>query len=278
MNRWPGRVLLPVFLIAASCSSPASIGTPGSFSSPAPPDEFASGLTIGFIPAGFAWGWNEGHETAKFHTFQTEDESQQLSVGIQMSPPSPSSPGETTTRNGREFIVYDSSTEIRVTQDIGNNIRIDVVSSTLDPATLLQVAESVQIQANTTSSTLTRADPGGLVVPDCDDSASCPAGFVLGDGVFYNLGCRAVREADVTSEVLGRGRLDDESVTVNAIEGIDRSVMVAVSLPGGLCEEGDQALSHWTGAFPPSVDDEALQEANCSVGELTEVQRIADGC
>jgi hypothetical protein len=271
-----GLVLLS--LIAVSCSSPTVVVDSVSFSSPEPPDEFASGLTIGFIPEGFAWVWNEGHETATFHTFQTDDESGHLSVGIQVSPPLPSASGEEVSRDGRQFVVYDSAREIRVTEDVGNGVRLDVVSGSLDREILLRVADSVTFKPTDTATTVPIVAAGGLVVPDCNDTASCAAGFILDNGVFYNLGCRAVRDAQVTAEVLGRGQLDGESVTVNAIEGIDRAVMVAVSLPGGLCEEGDQPLSKWTGAFASTIDDDVLREANCSVGELTEAQRVADDC
>lgn len=117
--------------------------TDTTFVSPQPPDEFASGLTIGFIPEGFSWVWNEGHETATFHMFQTQDESEQLSVGIQMSPPPHPGSGEVQTRGDREFTIYNEGDEVRITEDVGNEVRVDVVSSSLDADTLMRIAESV---------------------------------------------------------------------------------------------------------------------------------------
>lgn len=271
-------LLWMILLFVVSCASPSDGGSPGSFTAPPPPNEFASGLTIGFVPEGFDWVWNEGHETATFHTFQTEDESEQIWVGIQMSPPPHPGTGEPLSRGGRDFVVYDSGTEVRVTEDLGNDIRIDVVSASLDTETLLRIAESVAFDPTVTSTTVPVASPGELVVPDCDDTGLCAAGFVLDDGIFYGLSCRAVRDAEVSDEVLGRGQLEGEEVTVNAVEGIDRDVMVAVSLPGGLCHDGAEALSGWSVAFPSTVDDAVARETLCQVGELTEAQRVADGC
>jgi hypothetical protein len=35
-------------------------------------------MKIGLIPDGYEFAWNEGHERAIFHAFQTADESGQL--------------------------------------------------------------------------------------------------------------------------------------------------------------------------------------------------------
>lgn len=133
----PAAVL---FLVLASCSSSE---TGGNLTSPDPPVEWASGLTIAFIPEGFRWVWNEGHETATFHTFQTEDESETLSIGIQIDPPRHPGSGEDVTRGDRWFVVYDEGSQIRVTEEAGNDVRVDVVSDSLDVDTLLRIAESV---------------------------------------------------------------------------------------------------------------------------------------
>lgn len=108
----------------------------------------------------------------------------------------------------------------------------------------------------------------------------CALGFVLDDGIFYNLDCAAIKDWVVTDRVLGRGDFEGEAVTVNEIEGVERSLMVAVSLPGGLCtgEPDEQPLSDWTMAFPAGADNPALLQAICSIGELTDAQRDANGC
>lgn len=139
-QRWATAVL--VLSVVASCSSNGE-GEGGTFVSPESADEVSSGLTIGFIPEGFTWVWNEGHETATFHTFQTQDGSEQLSVGIQISPPTHPGSGEVVTRGGREFIIYDEGNQARITEDVGNDVRVDVVSDSLDTDTLMRIAESV---------------------------------------------------------------------------------------------------------------------------------------
>lgn len=131
-----------VHSVVVSCASNVQEAG-GTFTSPDPLDVWASGLTIGFIPEGFSWVWNEGHETATFHTFQTEDESEQLSIGIQIAPPLHPGSGEAVTRGDREFVVYDEGAQIRVTEDVGNDTRIDVLSDSLDTDTVLRIAESI---------------------------------------------------------------------------------------------------------------------------------------
>ncbi len=118
----------------------------GPFDTPLTPSEFESGLTIGNLPAGFHWVWNEGHETATFHVFQTEDGSEQLSVGVQESPPDHPGTGEPVSVSGREFVVYDEGSQIRVTESVGNGIRIDVLSGSLNRETLLEIAAGVSYQ------------------------------------------------------------------------------------------------------------------------------------
>ena len=113
------------------------------WSAPEPPDEFASGLTIGFVPEGFGFVWNEGHETAVFHVFQTEDESEQVSIGRQISPEPYPTPGEVLVLGDREFTLVEDTRETRVLEEVDGDIRLEVVSQTLDSETLTQIAESV---------------------------------------------------------------------------------------------------------------------------------------
>jgi hypothetical protein len=147
-------------------------------------------------------------------------------------------------------------------------------ASTSDQAT------SVQTTGVQTATTMLAAQPGGLVVPECDDEAMCQLGFVLDNGVFYGLECTAVADSVVTDQVLGRGELEGEVVTVNIIEGVAPTLMVAVSLPGGLCtgEPGEQPMSDWSMAFPEGTDNQALLTAICEVGELSPAQVEANGC
>lgn len=147
-------------------------------------------------------------------------------------------------------------------------------------AALLPACSGVASVDATTSTSTVIAPDGGLIVPECDDVelGACAAGFVLDDGVFYNLGCGAVRDSAVSDEVIGEGEIEGEMVTVNTLDGMPRTLMVAVSLPGGLCAEGDRVLSDWSMAFPQGVDNEALVEAVCAVGEMTATQREVNDC
>jgi hypothetical protein len=115
----------------------------GEWSAPEPPDEFASGLTIGFIPEGFTFVWNEGHETAVFHVFQTEDETEQVSIGRQIQSEPYPTPGEEVVLCEREFTLVEDTRETRVLEEVDGDIRLEVVSQTLDSETLLQIAESM---------------------------------------------------------------------------------------------------------------------------------------
>ncbi len=139
--------LVVVSLALTACSSPTSgnDGT-GSWSAPEPPAEFASGLTIGFIPEGFAFLWNEGHETATFHVFQSTDASSQFAVGRQIAPEPYPFPGENITRNGRSLTVVEGTRETRVLTGADGDVRVEVVSRTLDSETLLRIAASVDYE------------------------------------------------------------------------------------------------------------------------------------
>jgi len=133
-----------VSILATACTTSRETVGEGTFTAPSPPDEFASGLRIDFIPNGYTFVWNEGHETTEFHVFQTEDGSSQLSVGVQIfPPPHDSGPNEVVISGDREFGVYDEGEWTRLSEDVENDTRIDVLSNTLDVETLVRVAESV---------------------------------------------------------------------------------------------------------------------------------------
>ena len=128
----------------ASCSSPTTDqGGGGPWAAPAPPNEWASGLTIGYVPQGFAFVWNVGHETATFHVFMTADESEQVSMGRQISPEPYPTAGEAVTRAGREFTLIEDTGETRILEDVADGIRVEVVSPSLDSETLLRIAQSI---------------------------------------------------------------------------------------------------------------------------------------
>ncbi len=155
-------------------------------------------------------------------------------------------------------------------------IEIDVSTTAIDDEACYTITEySDTVDAKVESP----PNPGELVVPECNDGGSCVAGFVL-DDVFYALSCAAIREISVTDEVIGEGDIYGDSVTVNRIAGVEDSVIVAVSVPGGYCseEDPDQRLTDWSMAFPEDADQEALSAAICVVGDLSAAQRLADRC
>lgn len=133
-----------------------------------------------------------------------------------------------------------------------------------------------QVVDGNSTEPLSEPEPGVLVVPDCPDTADCAAGFVL-DGVFYSVECTAVQSGLVTDEEIGRGDFAGMFVTVNLIEGVDPEVLVAVSLPGGICREDELVTSGWSAAFR-TTDVVTIQKAICAVGDLNEAQQVANGC
>ncbi len=120
---------------------------------------------------------------------------------------------------------------------------------------------------------------GELVVPSCQDNAMCPLAFVLND-VSYTVSCAAIQESAVTDDIVGSGDFHGDNVTVHRIDGVDDSVMVALSVPGGFCSENDPDERHtpWSMAFADGANDEQLSDAVCQVGELSAAQRLANGC
>lgn len=85
-------------------------------------------------------------------------------------------------------------------------------------------------------------------------------------------------DGDGTCRALDSGEFEGETVTVNLLDGVPRDVMVAVSLPGGLCKEGDEAVSDWSMVFPTGGDQDAVSKAVCEVGELSAAERQVNGC
>lgn len=126
------------------------------------------------------------------------------------------------------------------------------------------------------TSTIPPVPTGGVVVPECDDEAACAAGFFLDDGIFYHLDCVVVAEEAVSEEVKGSGHLYGEGVSVNLVNETSRDVVVAVSKGGGFCS--DEPTSDWVIAYPEGVDNAALLEVLCEVGELSAAQRLANDC
>jgi hypothetical protein len=126
----------------AQASTTSSDTTADPWTAEDPPSECASGLTIGYVPPGFAFVLNEFHETAIFHRFASGDDSV-LAVGRQISPPPYSGVRREVTRDGREFTIVEETRMIRILEEVDDDIQIQVASDSLDAETLLQIAESV---------------------------------------------------------------------------------------------------------------------------------------
>ena len=132
--------------VTTACSgAPDADPTAYTFVAPDPPYQFASGLTIEFVPAGYEYVRDAGHESAAFHVFEPADGSALLSVGVQFHPSPHPNEGESVTRGGREFTIYAEGqrTRVRETADAGDVI--DVLADSLDTETLLDVAASIRL-------------------------------------------------------------------------------------------------------------------------------------
>ena len=116
-----------------------------------------------------------------------------------------------------------------------------------------------------------------MVLPECDDTSSCAAGFFV-DGDFYGQSCGAVRPEFVADRPFAKGRYGDMStVEMRAIRGVDSDVLAAISIPGGACDDGEVATSPWSMMFGPGAEDERIRdEAICRA--VTEAHRARNGC
>ena len=100
---------------------------------------------------------------------------------------------------------------------------------------------------------------------ECDDNASCAAGFTL-DGTFYAISCGPIRPDVVTDDVLARGVYAGRTTEVRRIDGVDPHRLAAIQLDGGACGEGDAVLSEWSMVFPEgSGEPSETRDAICRV-------------
>ncbi len=106
-----------------------------------PPSLWASGLTLNYIPDGFTFDINQGHESATFHDFTSTDGLGKFSVG-RVANPEPVA-GEQVTRDGRVFTIVEYSRETRIKEEVGNGFIIEVVGRSLDTDTLLRIADGM---------------------------------------------------------------------------------------------------------------------------------------
>ena len=114
-----------------------------------------------------------------------------------------------------------------------------------------------------------------LVEPECHDTGACAAGFVVGD-TFYALSCGPVRPDVVSEETLARGGLYGEEVEVRSVTGVSSDLLVAVSIEGGDCADGDVPLSPWSMAFPEGGSQSELKAAICAV--VVDGHRARNNC
>lgn len=172
--------------------------------------------------------------------------------------------------------------QLRPSLVVGLALVVVVVTACGSPGGAENTGSSLVEVEDLAASTTVRTEESGsgeLVVPECDDNASRAAGFVLNE-VFYALSCAAVRDSMVTEDVIGVGDLYGDSVTVNLVEGVADSVLVAVSVPGGFYSDNDPDERHtsWSVAFPEGADQAAFTQAICEVADLSASQRLTNGC
>ena len=91
---------------------------------------------------------------------------------------------------------------------------------------------------------------------------------------------RRLRDSVVTGEEVGRGNLYGEEVTANRVEGYPPTLIVAMSIDGGMCseEDPDQRSTAWSLAFSEETEQTPVLHAVCEVGELSAAQWLANGC
>ena len=128
------------------------------------------------------------------------------------------------------------------------------------------------------------AAPGTIVEKSCgggDDAGgggACAAGFTL-DAVKYHLDCTPVRADAVEATRLGGGQVQGRDVEARTIRATDRSVAVAVSVPGGDCGDGvAQRSAAWVFAYPVGAGEAAKRASVCAAGLLNEQQRAFHKC
>lgn len=210
-------VVAVVALVLAACSGATSGegagvpsasrgGTAASWVASALDDDGASGLRIGYVPAGYSFVFNEGHESAMFHRFVADDGTW-FAVGRSLFPSPYPIGGVDVVRDGRTFTVIEG--ERRILEDVGDGVRVETVSGSLDVETLLRIAESVtydpardrQVALGASASTTT-------TVPVATTATTAPAPVVRQAAVTLS------GPADVTSgwwrEVLSIGYGDSE--------------------------------------------------------------------
>ncbi len=178
-------------------------------------------------------------------------------------------------RQPRPFLFINVALVVVVVTACGSD---GVENTEVSPVGLEDLGSS-PVASSTTTGTEESGGSGELVVPDCEGNASCAAGFLLNE-VFYALSCAAVRDSMVTDDVIGVGDLYGDTVSVNLVEGVADSVLVAVSVPGGFCSDNDPDERHtnWSVAFPEGADQAAFAQAICQVADLSASQRLTNGC
>jgi len=161
-----------------------------------------------------------------------------------------------------------------------------MVAACRGPRQVASADQLVPVENETTvSSTGTTMGPISDDVPvlelaEREEGGLCAFFFEL-DGVSYSLSCAAIRDEAVTDQVIGAGTPYGDQLTVNLIDGVDPAVMVAISLPGGYCDENapdDEVHTSWSMMFPDGANQQDLEAAVCSVGAFAPLLAEVNGC
>ena len=122
----------------------------------------------------------------------------------------------------------------------------------------------------------TTEPPEGVVAEvRCEENAMCAEEFIL-NGRIYSVSCAVVLERSILfDDLVGSGTAFAQDIEVFAIEGNPDHGVVAISRESGCSENPADPTGAWSFAF---ATRSGIQSAVCEHGNLSDEQRIADGC
>ena len=133
-----------ILISLAACVSGPQAADERTWEAPWPPDEFASGLVLSCVPAGYEFVESEGHESAVFHNFSSADHAH-LAIGRTTVAEAKQTTGEVVVVDGRNFHVLDNGK--RLAEMVDPTTRVEVVASDLPLEILSDVARCLHYDA-----------------------------------------------------------------------------------------------------------------------------------
>jgi hypothetical protein len=99
------------------------------------------------------------------------------------------------------------------------------------------------------------------------------AGFLV-RGTFHAISCGAVRPDAVSGERVAVGRYAGRSTEVRRLDDVEAGVLLAVRLPGGLCDDEDRRpLSQWSMLLPAGAETADQNKVICEVAVAEHLER-----